>query len=383
MKTEITTDMTRAINALRQGELVALPTETVYGLAADARQPQAIAGVFHAKGRPADHPLIVHIAEISHLENIVSHLSEYERRLMDAFWPGPLTLILPRHPDFSSVVTGGQDWVAVRMPDHPLFLKTLQGLHGPVVAPSANRYESISPTTAEHVWMELNGRIPLILDGGPCRVGIESTIIKISPSGEVHLLRPGSITLEAILSTLNLAVDQPVNPGLTPAVRVSGDRLKHYAPRHPAKYGTRDELLLMVMKEQIQAYNMMVDTQNKPKGEEIRAYNMTVDTEHQPNGEEIRAYNMTVDTEHRHVLLGIGESPKELAPGWIWIETFTHDSVKLIIVAQRIYLSKPPLKRLNGSRYGIVSHAQHLHFTDRRSDTRSGGKIQEINIKPL
>ena len=216
---------------LRKGELVAFPTETVYGLGANAFDSEAVRNIFAAKGRPADNPLIVHVWSRDQLAGIceVPPLAE---KLMDAFWPGPLTLLMPRKPQIPLVVTASLPTVAVRMPSHPVAAALLKACNVPVAAPSANRSGKPSPTAAKHVMEDMEGRIPLILDGGNCEVGVESTVLDIS--GEVPcILRPGGITkgmLEQVLPRVDVAgsVLRPLQPGekaLSP-----GMRYKHYAP---------------------------------------------------------------------------------------------------------------------------------------------------------
>jgi L-threonylcarbamoyladenylate synthase len=173
-------EVVRAAALLRAGELVAFPTETVYGLGADASNPGAIARIFAAKGRPADHPLIVHLPDAGQLECWAVDIPEAAHGLAAAFWPGPLTLILRRHPSVSDAITGGQDTVGLRVPNHPLALQLLREFGGGVAAPSANRFGRVSPTTAAHVRDELGAAVSMILDGGPCAVGIESTILDLS-----------------------------------------------------------------------------------------------------------------------------------------------------------------------------------------------------------
>ena len=189
--------LAQAVRLLQAGELVAFPTETVYGLGADAANPQAVAKIFAAKGRPADHPLIVHLADASHLTQWAIDIPPTAHALAEAFWPGPLTLILPKAPAVPLAVTGGQQTVGLRVPAHPLALELLQayaqagGGHGGlcgIAAPSANRFGRISPTEAAHVRDELGSAVSLILDGGRCAVGIESTII--------DLTRPASLTVQ-------------------------------------------------------------------------------------------------------------------------------------------------------------------------------------------
>ena len=191
------TDIQRAVALLRQGELVALPTETVYGLDADALNPDAVAKIFAAKGRPSDHPLIVHLADAEALTTWARDIPKDAIALARAFWPGPLTLILKKEEGVPDIVTGGQDTVGLRVPNHPIALQLLRAFGSGLAAPSANRFGRISPTTAEHVRQELGDRVPLILDGGPCQVGLESTILDLS-RGVPVILRPGAIGADDI-----------------------------------------------------------------------------------------------------------------------------------------------------------------------------------------
>jgi len=216
----------KAVECLSRGGLVAVPTETVYGLAADASNELAVRRIFAAKGRPSTHPLIVHVAGLDALEGWVREVPDVARRLAEAFWPGPLSLVLLRGPRASDAVTGGQDTVAVRVPDHPLTLELLRAFGGGLAAPSANRFGRVSPTTAEHVREELGDAVDLVLDGGPCRVGLESTILDLT--GErPEVLRPGGITLDALAEVLG----HPVTVRQGGTVRVSGTLDSHYAPR--------------------------------------------------------------------------------------------------------------------------------------------------------
>jgi len=217
-----------AVAALRRGEVIGLPTETVYGLAADASNADAVRKIFALKGRPADHPLIVHIADASALSRWASGSSVLAGKLAQAFWPGPLTMILPRRSDVSDVVTGGQTTVGLRCPAHPLALQVLRAFDGGLAAPSANRFGHISPTTAAHVREEFGAGVALILDGGECEVGIESTIIDLS-SSIPRILRPGRITHEQIEAVIGpVAQDQSES-----SPRASGTLEAHYAPRTP------------------------------------------------------------------------------------------------------------------------------------------------------
>jgi L-threonylcarbamoyladenylate synthase len=217
-----------AVAALRRGEVIGLPTETVYGLAADASNADAVRKIFALKGRPADHPLIVHIADASALSRWASGPLALAGKLAEAFWPGPLTMILPRQPCVPDAVTGGQDTVGVRCPAHPLALQVLRIFGTGLAAPSANRFGHISPTTAGHVREEFGDGVPLILDGGDCEVGIESTIIDLS-SDVPRILRPGSITHEQMEAVIGpVAQDRSEH-----SPRASGTLEAHYAPRTP------------------------------------------------------------------------------------------------------------------------------------------------------
>ena len=227
-----------AARALRSGALLGLPTETVYGLAADADNDAAVAQIFAAKGRPSDHPLIVHVADASAIAHFASAVPVFAQALVDAFWPGPLTLILPRRPERARAATGGQDSVGLRCPAHPVAHAVLQAcaqsdpaLGGApvwgVAAPSANRFGRVSPTTAAHVQSELGDAL-LVLDGGPCAVGIESTIVDCT-RGVPVLLRPGAITRAQIEAACGLRLlSKEELPAQTP--RASGTLLAHYAP---------------------------------------------------------------------------------------------------------------------------------------------------------
>jgi L-threonylcarbamoyladenylate synthase len=224
--TATTESLRHAAQILRQGGLVAFPTETVYGLGADAEIPAAVARVFAAKGRPADHPLIVHLAGAEELDRWARDVPAAAYDLAAAFWPGPLTLILKRSSRASDLVTGGLDTVGLRVPSHPIAQELLQAFGGAIAAPSANRFGRVSPTTAQHVLSELEGRIDLILDGGPCQVGLESTIVDLS-RGQPVVLRPGGITTERLTEVLGSLGTLPA----ATAPRVSGALDSHYAPR--------------------------------------------------------------------------------------------------------------------------------------------------------
>ena len=231
----------RAVALLRAGQLVAFPTETVYGLGADASDPEAVARIFAAKGRPNDHPVIVHVAPGNDLSAWAASIGPDARTLIAAFWPGPLTLILPRAAGVPDAVTGGQETVGVRCPSHPVAQALLTAFGGGVAAPSANRFGRVSPTTAQHVADEFGPELSLVLDGGPCEVGIESTIVDVTGDTPV-LLRPGHISTAQLANALGKPVltraelEARTYAGTQAArdvPRVSGALAAHYAPRTP------------------------------------------------------------------------------------------------------------------------------------------------------
>jgi L-threonylcarbamoyladenylate synthase len=228
---QLSASIAAAAQALQRGELLGLPTETVYGLAADAGNDAAVAKIFEAKGRPANHPLIVHVASAQGVQRVASHVPDFAQKLIDAFWPGPLTLILPRRPEVAAVAAGGQNSVGLRCPSHPVAHAVLQsaealGVFG-VAAPSANLFGRVSPTTAAHVAGEFGDDL-LILDGGACDVGIESTIVDCTRAAPV-LLRPGVITPQHLSEACGVTVITPSAPD-TDAPRASGTLESHYAP---------------------------------------------------------------------------------------------------------------------------------------------------------
>jgi len=232
-----------AAQTLQRGDLLGLPTETVYGLAADAGNDAAVAKIFEAKGRPANHPLIVHVASARSVSRFASHVPDFARKLIDAFWPGPLTLILPRRPEVAAVAAGGQNSVGLRCPSHPMAQAVLQhaetlGVFG-VAAPSANLFGRVSPTTAAHVAGEFGDGL-LILDGGACEVGIESTIVDCTRAAPV-LLRPGVLTPQQLSEACGVQVITPNTPDLD-APRASGTLESHYAPMARVRLMTATEL---------------------------------------------------------------------------------------------------------------------------------------------
>jgi L-threonylcarbamoyladenylate synthase len=224
-------DIEKAVDILRRGDVVAFPTETVYGLGANALDAVAVARIFEIKGRPRFDPLIVHAADTAAAEALVTEFPPEARKLAEAFWPGPLTLVLPKRDCICDIVTAGLPTVAVRVPDHPLALKLLRAVGLPLAAPSANPFGRISPTSAEHVREQLGDQVPLILDGGPCRVGLESTIVSLA-SARPALLRPGGLPAEEIERLIGpLERVSPLAP--TDHPQAPGMLARHYAPRTP------------------------------------------------------------------------------------------------------------------------------------------------------
>lgn len=217
--------------------MVAFPTETVYGLGADARNPEAIRRLFAAKGRPADHPVIVHLGGADALSAWVSRVPPAAITLAEAFWPGPLTLVLPRATHVLNLVTGGQETVAIRVPSHPVAHELLEAFADGIVAPSANRFGRLSPTHAAHVRAELGDAVDMILDGGPTDVGVESTIVDLSGDWPT-LLRPGGISPAQLAAVLGAPLDMPN----AASPRASGTLPSHYAPRTPLDVVEPDDL---------------------------------------------------------------------------------------------------------------------------------------------
>ena len=230
-------DIETAAQILKRGGLVAIPTETVYGLAADAFQPEAVKQIFVAKGRPQDNPLIAHIAQWEQIQTLAAEIPPEARLLAEKFWPGPLTMILKRRPEVPDVVTAGLETVAIRFPVHPLAQKIIAAAGTPLAAPSANLSGSPSPTTAAHVMADLGGRIDAVLDGGASDVGLESTIVSLA-GGVPRLLRPGGITYEQLTDVLGeVIIDKAVRQKIADTERVSapGMKYRHYAPKAPVQ----------------------------------------------------------------------------------------------------------------------------------------------------
>jgi L-threonylcarbamoyladenylate synthase len=263
----------QAAQALHDGQLVGLPTETVYGLAANATDDAAVAKIFVAKGRPADHPLIVHVAGVEQVALFASHVPDFAQLLMQAFWPGPLTLILPRQPGVAKASAGGQDSIGLRCPSHPVAQSLLQaclplGVLG-VSAPSANRFGRVSPTSAAHVQSELGPDL-LVLDGGDCEVGIESTIIDCT-RGEPVLLRPGQITRAQIEAACGHSVrgkDAPQDVNGQAAPRASGTLESHYAPRAKVRLMSAQDITAKLQTLGPHANNLGLWSNERPTNEQ-------------------------------------------------------------------------------------------------------------------
>jgi L-threonylcarbamoyladenylate synthase len=231
-------EIQQAAALLQAGQVVAFPTETVYGLGADAANEQAVRRIFALKGRPLDHPLIVHLPDLGHLSRWTQQLPTVALRLAERFWPGPLTLVLRRSSKAGDWITGGQETVALRVPAHPLALELLRLFGGGVAAPSANRFGRISPTRAEHVRQEFGPQGPHLLDGGPCQVGLESTILSLAGEQPL-LLRPGGIDRMTLEEVLGRSVHLPTaNTG----IRAPGMLAAHYAPKTPLQLLPTGEL---------------------------------------------------------------------------------------------------------------------------------------------
>ena len=226
-------ELKEAAGILRSGGLVAFPTETVYGLGGNALDEDAARKIYAAKGRPSDNPLIAHVSCVEEVEPLVKEIPEAGRKLMEAFWPGPLTMIFPKSEKVPYGTTGGLDTVAIRMPDDPVANRLIALAGVPVAAPSANTSGRPSPTTADHVWQDMNGRIEMIIDGGPVGIGVESTIVDVS-SAVPAVLRPGAITMEMLEEVLGeVSVDPAILGPLSADVRpkAPGMKYKHYAPK--------------------------------------------------------------------------------------------------------------------------------------------------------
>ncbi len=233
-------DLQKTITLLKNGKVVAIPTETVYGLAANAFNAEAVINIFEIKNRPKFNPLIVHVQSWEMVEKITNSIDPLLKKIAEKFWPGPLTILFPKSDAIHPIITAGSSYVAVRMPDHPLTIQLLKALDFPLAAPSANLFGKISPTTAAHVLEQLGDKIEYVLDGGECSVGVESTIIKMNMYEKVEILRPGGVSAEDIaqltsyLPKTTVSIESPEAPGMLNS---------HYAPKMPLVLGKIEELV--------------------------------------------------------------------------------------------------------------------------------------------
>lgn len=250
----------RAAGLLKAGQVVALPTETVYGLAANALDPAAVSRIYAAKNRPATNPLIVHVASGELAAECVRDWPPAADRLAAAFWPGPLTLVVPKSDRIPSVITAGGATVAIRWPSHPFMQAVIRACGFPLAAPSANRANEISPTTAQHVLRQLSDRIPLVVDGGPCQVGIESTVVDVT-SEPAQLLRPGMIHEESLAAVLGAIRTSQQGEGI---LRSPGQFQKHYAPKA--------RLLVGHWSDAAEFHNVLTSLTCKPERVHVLAY---------------------------------------------------------------------------------------------------------------
>jgi L-threonylcarbamoyladenylate synthase len=226
-----------AISLLKAGEIVALPTETVYGLAADANNESAIRKIFVAKNRPTSHPLIVHIDSFDRIKEWTDEIPDYAYKLSEHFWPGPLTILLNKKPSISNIITGSSTKIALRIPNNHLMLQIIKSVGGALVAPSANSHKKLSPTKAEHVIQDLSGKISAVLNGGACNIGIESTIIDLTTKIPI-ILRLGSITKDMIKKALQINIEESQSH----TEQVPGNMLAHYQPNTPSFLMTLSEI---------------------------------------------------------------------------------------------------------------------------------------------
>ena len=307
-----------AVALLRTGGTVAFPTETVYGLGADVSNASAVQRIFEIKKRPATHPVIVHFADPSQLNHWAQEIPKQAWQLAERFWPGPLTLILPRRHHIPKNVTGGQDTVGLRVPDHPIALALLNALghEGALAAPSANRFGHVSPTTAAHVHEELGDAVDMILDGGACKVGLESTIVGFNDQTAI-VLRPGGIPLEALAEVLHGHVVFPHRKDHV--VRVSGSLASHYAPATPLELCSTEALWRRAHELEAKGLRVVImerSTQNLSRPENKNVFRFFMPREPGVYGSLLYATLRRFDQERFDCLL-IEEPPDE--PAWMAI----------------------------------------------------------------
>ena len=252
---------------------MAFPTETVYGLGADASNPAAVKKIFAAKGRPADHPVIVHIADMSELKHWAAEVPRAAWLLAEKFWPGPLTMVLKRSPHVNDLISGGQNSIGLRVPGHPVAQQLLKAFGGGIAAPSANKFGRLSPTTAEHVREELGNAVEMVLDGGPCDVGIESTIVDLTCDPPA-ILRPGRVSAQQIADALLV----PLGESAADRPRVPGSLASHYAPRAPLKLVQPDEIENYVRRQVVQPPVAVVARRGRPRDSKVALWQVAPET---------------------------------------------------------------------------------------------------------
>ena len=263
----------KAAEILRAGGLVAFPTETVYGLGADASNAAAVKKIFAAKGRPADHPVIVHIADMSELKHWAAEVPRAAWLLAEKFWPGPLTMVLKRSPHVNDLISGGQNSIGLRVPGHPVAQQLLKAFGGGIAAPSANKFGRLSPTTAEHVREELGSAVEMVLDGGTCDVGIESTIVDLTREPPA-ILRPGRVSAQQITDALLV----PLGESAADRPRVPGSLASHYAPRAPLKLVQPDEIENYVRRQVVQPPVAVVARRGRPRDSKVALWQVAPET---------------------------------------------------------------------------------------------------------
>jgi L-threonylcarbamoyladenylate synthase len=266
-------EIAKAAEILRAGGLVAFPTETVYGLGADASNPAAVKKIFAAKGRPADHPVIVHIADMSELKHWAAEVPRAAWLLAEKFWPGPLTMVLKRSPQVSDLISGGQNTIGLRVPGHPVAQQLLKAFGGGIAAPSANKFGRLSPTTAKHVREELGNAVEIVLDGGPCDVGIESTIVDLTREPPV-ILRPGRVSAQQIADALLVPLGEPA----VDRPRVPGSLASHYAPRTPLKIVLPDEIESYVRRQVVPPPVAVLARRGRPHDSKVALWQVAPET---------------------------------------------------------------------------------------------------------
>jgi L-threonylcarbamoyladenylate synthase len=266
-------EIEKAAEILRAGGLVAFPTETVYGLGADASNPAAVKKIFAAKGRPVDHPVIVHITDMSELKHWAAEVPRAAWLLAEKFWPGPLTMVLKRSPHVNDLISGGQNSIGLRVPGHPVAQQLLKAFGGGIAAPSANKFGRLSPTTAEHVREELGNAVEMVLDGGPCDVGIESTIVDLTLEPPA-ILRPGRVSAQQITDALLV----PLGESAADRPRVPGSLASHYAPRAPLKLVQPEEIENYVRRQVVQPPVAVVARRGRPRDSKVALWQVAPET---------------------------------------------------------------------------------------------------------